>query len=104
VLSNGWYLPTGSAAYGQEPRDACPASCSDAQRARIIGGEACQWGEGVDATNLFTSLWPDLTMVAERLWTSVDNKEDLDLLDGNKLRLRRQRCRLGKAVVSLLGV
>lgn len=46
VLSSGWYLPAGGA-YGIDPQDKlCPNStCSAAQKARIIGGEACQWGE-----------------------------------------------------------
>ena len=83
----------GDHSYTVDPRDVCPDTCTDAQRQRIIGGEACQWGEGVDATNLFSSVWPDLTMVGERLWFDGDAAQ-LDLLDGIRVRLRRQRCRL----------
>ena len=100
VLSDGWYLPA-AAAYTVDPQDtACTNNttaktyCSAAQRARIIGGEACQWGEGVDATNIFLSVWPDLTMVAERLWSPKKPQGGLDLLDGRQVRLRLHKCRL----------
>ena len=63
-----------------------------AEVARVLGGEACMWGEGVDATNLFGMVWPSLTQVAERLWSEPRN--GLDLLSGRRRRLRLHRCRL----------
>lgn len=63
VVSAPWYLPAADS-YTHEPTDVCstnassPYFCSAAQRARIIGGEACMWGEGTDATNLFSETWP----------------------------------------------
>ena len=56
VTSFGWYLPA-SNAYSVDPAGLCEADpkkpyyCSPEQRARIIGGEACMWGDdtGTDA-------------------------------------------------------
>ena len=49
----------------------------------------------VDATNIFLSVWPDLTQIAERLWSPKSPENGgLDLLDGRQRRLRLHRCRL----------
>ena len=49
----------------------------------------------VDATNIFLSVWPDLTQIAERLWSpKAPENGGLDLLDGRRRRLRLHRCRL----------
>ena len=53
------------------------------------------WGESVDATNFFRTVWPALTQVAERLWSPERPPHGgLDLLSGRRRRLRVHRCRM----------
>ena len=92
-----WYLDEDTSVddmYARHPRDACP-SCSGTQLDGIVGGEACMWATNVDATNLFSTVWPRLTAVAERLWTPPDARLDLLEDSPNEMRrLRLARCRL----------
>ncbi len=103
VMSAGWYLDSvpSDDYYEHEPGEVCTSDassryrCSDAQRERIRGGEACMWGEGVDATNFASTVWPALTQVAERLWSTKEPPHGgLDLLSGRRHRLRVHRCRM----------
>ncbi|XP_016060742.1 PREDICTED: beta-hexosaminidase subunit beta [Miniopterus natalensis] len=93
ILSAPWYLDWIS--YGQdwvkyyrvEPLE---FSGSKEQKQLVIGGEACLWGEFVDATNLTPRLWPRASAVGERLWSeeSVRNEDDA------YKRLTAHRCRM----------
>ncbi|XP_027527283.1 beta-hexosaminidase subunit beta isoform X1 [Neopelma chrysocephalum] len=93
VLAAPWYLDYIS--YGQdwkkyysvEPLD-FPGS--EEQKKLLIGGEACLWGEFVDATNLTPRLWPRASAVGERLWSSG---KVTDLQDAYR-RLMNHRCRM----------
>ncbi|XP_058418065.1 beta-hexosaminidase subunit beta [Diceros bicornis minor] len=93
LLSAPWYLDYIS--YGQdwekyyqvEPLD---FDGSPEQKKLVIGGEACLWGEYVDATNLTPRLWPRASAVGERLWS---HKEVRDVEDAYK-RLAIHRCRM----------
>jgi hexosaminidase len=55
----------------------------------VLGGEACMWGEGVDASNIEAYVWPRMSAVAERLW-SVRN--DTQNLISAQERLTKFRC------------
>ncbi|KAI5163830.1 beta-hexosaminidase subunit alpha isoform X1 [Manis pentadactyla] len=93
LLSAPWYLnwisygPDWKNAYMVEP---LAFEGSPEQKALVIGGEACMWGEYVDSTNLAPRLWPRAGAVAERLWSnkSVTN------LDSAYKRLADFRCEL----------
>ncbi|XP_010723871.1 beta-hexosaminidase subunit beta [Meleagris gallopavo] len=93
ILAAPWYLDYIS--YGQdwtkyyrvEPLN-FPGS--EKQKRLLIGGEACLWGEYVDATNLTPRLWPRASAVGERLWSS---KNVTNLQDAYR-RLSNHRCRM----------
>nr|XP_030859153.1 beta-hexosaminidase subunit beta isoform X1 [Gorilla gorilla gorilla] len=93
ILSAPWYLDLIS--YGQDWRKYYKVEPLDfggtqEQKQLFIGGEACLWGEYVDATNLTPRLWPRASAVGERLWSSKDVRDMDDAYD----RLTRHRCRM----------
>nr|XP_012306689.1 beta-hexosaminidase subunit alpha isoform X2 [Aotus nancymaae] len=93
LLSAPWYLnrisynPDWKEFYKVEP---LAFEGTPEQKALVIGGEACMWGEYVDNTNLVPRLWPRAGAVAERLWS---NKLTSDLTFAYE-RLSHFRCEL----------
>uniref|UniRef100_A0A673UCQ2 Beta-hexosaminidase n=1 Tax=Suricata suricatta TaxID=37032 RepID=A0A673UCQ2_SURSU len=93
LLSAPWYLnhitygPDWTDIYMVEP---LAFEGSTQQKALVIGGEACMWGEYVDSTNLVPRLWPRAGAVAERLWSN----ESVTNLDFASKRLTQFRCEL----------
>jgi hexosaminidase len=61
------------------------------QKARILGGHSCMWGEVVDATNFFERVWPRASATAEVLWAGGAIEEE-GTQDAVKSRLERFRC------------
>ncbi|XP_003477693.2 beta-hexosaminidase subunit alpha [Cavia porcellus] len=93
LLSAPWYL--NHIAYGPDWKDMYKVEPLDFQgtpeeKALVIGGEACMWGEWVDSTNLVPRLWPRGGVVAERLWSSNLTTN----LDFAETRLTHFRCEL----------
>ncbi len=72
LLSSGYYLdlmsPT-SQHYQVDPFADGAASLSDAEKQRVLGGEACMWAEWVSPENIDSRIWPRTAAIAERLWS-----------------------------------
>ncbi|NXW38971.1 HEXB hexosaminidase, partial [Phaetusa simplex] len=93
ILAAPWYLDYIS--YGQDWKkyysvEPLNFPGSEKQKKLLIGGEACLWGEFVDATNLTPRLWPRASAVGERLWSS---RNVTNLQDAYE-RLTNHRCRM----------
>jgi hexosaminidase len=69
--------------------DPC-ASLSPSLCARVLGGEACMWGEGVSDASIDTRVWPRACGTAERLWSPSDVKD----VNNAETRLMAHACRL----------
>jgi hexosaminidase len=80
LLSSGYYLdlmnPT-SAHYAVDPFTGPTAGLAEADKERILGGEACMWAEYVSPENVDSRIWPRMAAIAERLW-SPQSATDLD--------------------------
>jgi hexosaminidase len=80
VLSWGYYLDRlrpGRYHYGIDPLGGAAAQLKPEEASRILGGEACMWGELVDAENVDSRIWPRAAAIAERLWSAA-NVTDVD--------------------------
>ncbi|XP_075447753.1 beta-hexosaminidase subunit beta isoform X1 [Ascaphus truei] len=93
ILSAPWYLDIIS--YNQDWQryykvEPLSFDGTPEQKELVIGGEACLWGEFVDASNLTPRLWPRASAVAERLWSSKNVTSVGDAYN----RLVKHRCRM----------
>jgi hexosaminidase len=90
ILSNGYYLDhilSAAQHYQVEPLSGEAADLPEEERNRILGGEACMWGEFVTPETIDSRIWPRAAAIAERFWspqsiTDVDSMyRRLDVLN-----------------------
>jgi hexosaminidase len=75
VLSFGYYIDLmwpASRHYAVDPMSGAAASLSPEEKQRVLGGEACMWGEYVSPENIDSRIWPRTATIAERLWSPQD--------------------------------
>ncbi|HEY0321784.1 MAG TPA: family 20 glycosylhydrolase [Pyrinomonadaceae bacterium] len=71
ILSNGYYLDhlrTAAQHYLVDPVRA-DSGLTPEEEARILGGEACMWGEYISQENIDSRIWPRMAAIAERFWS-----------------------------------
>jgi len=81
ILSAGYYLDHMQPASAHYRVDPLPANSNltPEEAARILGGEACSWGEYVDPQTIDSRIWPRTAAIAERLWSprNVTSEDDM---------------------------
>jgi hexosaminidase len=78
VLSYGYYLDLiwpAARHYAVDPFDKGVDQLPEADRARVLGGEACMWTEYATPETLDSRLWPRAAAIAERLWSPREVKD-----------------------------
>ncbi len=72
LLSFGYYLDLmwpAARHYAVDPMSGSASSLSADEKSRILGGEACMWGEWISPENIDSRVWPRTAAIAERLWS-----------------------------------
>ncbi|MNS00621.1 Beta-hexosaminidase [compost metagenome] len=74
VLSNGYYIDLMQSVADHYANDPLPKGTvmTDAEKARILGGEATMWSELATSMNIDSRIWPRTAAIAERLWSNQD--------------------------------
>jgi hexosaminidase len=79
LLSFGYYLDLmwpASRHYAVDPMSGAASRLNPEEKNRILGGEACMWGEWISPENIDSRIWPRTAAIAERLW-SPQNSPDV---------------------------
>jgi hexosaminidase len=93
ILSAGWYLDamrTADFHYQVDPLG--ETALAPEESARILGGEACMWGEHLSIESIDSRIWPRLAAIAERLWSPPEVRDVADMY--RRLDLMRPRLEL----------
>ena len=81
ILSSGYYLDAMNTAADHYRVDPVPDSLglSPDQAQRVLGGEACMWGEVLDPETIDSRIWPRTAAIAERFWSpkTVTDPDDM---------------------------
>jgi hexosaminidase len=82
ILSFGYYLDLiwpASEHYAVDPFDKGVDLLPEADRGRVLGGEACMWSEYAAPETVDSRLWPRTAAIAERLWSPREVKDVADM-------------------------
>lgn len=80
ILSAGYYLDHNKTAAEHYLVDPLPDSgLTASESSRILGGEACMWGESIDPEKIDSRIWPRAAAIAERLWSEREVKDIDDM-------------------------
>ncbi|MCK0124610.1 family 20 glycosylhydrolase [Gelidibacter sp. F2691] len=80
VLSNGFYIDRMQSVASHYLVDPIgEVTLTDAERSRILGGEATMWSELVTPMTIDSRIWPRTAAIAERFWSQreITNVEDM---------------------------
>jgi hexosaminidase len=78
LLSFGYYLDlmwTAGRHYAVDPMADAAANLSPEEKKRILGGEACMWGEWTTPENIDSRIWTRTAAIAERLWSPQEVRD-----------------------------
>jgi len=93
ILSFGYYLDLmwpAARHYAVDPMSGAASTLSPEEKNRVLGGEACMWGEWISPENLDSRVWPRTAAIAERLWSPQETEDANSMytrLDGLSWRL-----------------
>lgn len=93
LLSTCWYLDHIAIGgdwkkfYKCDPHD---FNGTNEELKRVMGGEACMWGEAADDTNVISRIFPRVSAVAEKLWSSFGVND----VDDAEKRIEEHTCRM----------
>jgi hexosaminidase len=96
ILSQPYYLDHMDSAGQHYLADPIPASSglTAEQASLILGGEACMWGEHVNALSIDSRIWPRTAAIAERLWSPTSITDAPNSVDDMYRRLAVESLRL----------
>ena len=79
LISKGFYLDVFMPAYVHYTNPDLPAGLASESVKQFRGGEAAQWTEVADRTNIETRIWPRAAAIAEKLWSDTVTNDADDL-------------------------
>ena len=81
ILSAPYYLDGMKSSEEHYLADPIPADASltEQEKALILGGEVCMWGEQLNSLTIDSRIWPRTAAIAERFWSPADRRDVADM-------------------------